>query len=118
MQDSFTLQTVPLLENEHALGVTTTDATQTTLITHTTDPNTAGWVEAFSARNGSDSATYYRLYRWEYSGTVTVTAMTTGVVDSEDAGLATADITVDASTTAFRIRVTGIAATCSLVWCD
>ena len=112
--DSFTLQTVPFARERTRTGrVTTTDATQTTLITHTTDPNTAGWVEAFvSARNGSDSATYYRLYRWEnISGTVTVTAMTTGVVDSEDAGLATADITVDASTTAFRIRVTGIAAT-------
>ena len=104
-------------ERFRTAAVSTTDATQTTLVSVSPNDNDNGVVEVhIAAVSGSNTASYFRLYRWKkVTGTATVYAVTTGVVDSEDAALTACDVTIDASAGTFRVRVTGIAAT-SIDW--
>ena len=91
-------------------AVQTTDATQTVLITFSTQSNTSGWAEAHVAgRSGTNSDAYVIRVKWENAaGTVTLSSIST---DWTVEDVAEWDATFTASGAAIRVSVTGAAAT-------
>lgn len=100
--------------------VTTSDATVTTLLSYTTTSGECGaCVVLVIGRDGAGNrAAFERFVGYQnVSGTLTV-GTTVSLATDQAAALVTTAITLDASGTSFRVRVTGVVATTIDWFCE